>query len=475
MRVSKLALILLLCSTFAVSGLAQDMKSPEEFGVPDTDQETQDTISQRTKLIYQVNRSYWNLTDQQFATMSGVPPSLTPSFPLSDGTVEEKVGYLRNRAESLNWNYGADQAVNTWKTESREQDKEKKPDGPEDVSISGNTYFVSSDTGHVMRDGNAAAHCYESLNYLPPNYPPETIFPQVPANYSKLNPDNECPNWISQENMNWIPSESKLKRLDTYCPSNEDSPNSATFIEDEETVSYIDTECVKQELAPICGSQAGEICQAINEDICNQFDQNCNVPAGSGEVSITPGGNLEEEESYDQNTIILEREQVQINSDQTIYVGLTDNSSKTTTNVNVDLPSSTKKFKISANQNYFKKTVSTGEIEGSASVKVVNNPSTGIFDRLFGLIGGPKKKVLAEKTFRVNKVYTWEKICERENSNFDESRKFSATTQCMNNVWFNCSEFEEGCNEIKTSVCEYGDRTYNPETDSCVKNEDNNG
>lgn len=431
-----------------------------------------DPVLQRSKLIHKVHRLYWDLDKKEYAVLSGVPPSLIPTYPLSAGTVEEKTSYLRSRASSLNWNYGAKEAVSTWKEQVRKQPEEKHPDGPEDVSVSGNTYFVSSDTGHVMRDGNAARHCYESLNYFPPNHPPKNIFPQMPTNYSSLNPDTECPSWVSNENTDWIPNKSELKQLGTYCPADEEDENAVTAINEDLKVSYINKNCVLETVAPICGEGEGEICSALNEDICNRFGENCEVPRLSGSTDSSNneklGRELGKKPSYASNTIVTAKNPVRTNSEQIIYAGLTNKTAQTPTDIAIDLPSSTEKFKIPSGQNYFKKTVSTGNVEGEAVVKLTSGTQKGIFDRLFDVLGGPQRKVLAEKNFTVNKLYVWESVCERTNSNFDDSRKFSMTAQCMNDVWSNCGDFEENCTEIRTSVCSYGNLRYDPKTKRCV-------
>jgi hypothetical protein len=241
----------------------------------------------KTELIMEARVDATQLSQKEVGAVSGVPGV---KVRLSDVTVGEVVEKARDRRAKTNWNKYAQEAVNSMGV----YDHSSRPievDSPADVSVNGHSFVVSSD-GYVFTEGQgwAAPHCWDGLNYQPPEFD-ESLVPQVDPNLSTTSPGEECPSWVSESNLEWLPQGEELARPETYCADILGKPTavelekrpSPASTDKLERIYYeggenavVKTECVREKLVPMCGKgDPNNYCKKMNVKLCNYFDANC--------------------------------------------------------------------------------------------------------------------------------------------------------------------------------------------------------
>jgi hypothetical protein len=246
-----------------------------------------DEAASRTDLILEAKVDATELSQEEVAAVSGVPP-LSVNYPKM--TVKEVIDEARSKRKATNWNKYANQAVasmGTYETSSGTIEVES----PAEVSINGNSFVVSSD-GYVFTEGQgwAAPQCWEDLNYQPPKFD-KSLVPQVDPGLSTTSSGEECPSWVSQENLEWLPTGDELARPETYCTDITGKPTtvelenrpSVQSTDKLERIYYeggenavVETECVENKLVPMCGKgDPNNYCKKMNIKLCDYFDSNC--------------------------------------------------------------------------------------------------------------------------------------------------------------------------------------------------------
>lgn len=241
----------------------------------------------RNDLIMKAKVEPTDLSQEEIGAVSGVPPV---NVNYEEMTIGEVIAEARSKRKTTDWNKYADEAVasmGVYETSSGTIEV----DSPAEVNINGNTFVVSSD-GYVFTEGQgwAAPHCWESLGFQPPEFDESTV-PQVDSDLSTTSEENECPSWVSSENLEWLPTGEELARPETYCADIVGEPTtvelekrpSVQSTDELERIFYeggenavVDTQCVENQLVPMCGQgNPNNYCKKMNVKLCNYFEANC--------------------------------------------------------------------------------------------------------------------------------------------------------------------------------------------------------
>lgn len=269
----------------------------------------------RQDLIMMAKIDSTKLSQEEIGAISGVPPV---SVSYSEITVGELIEKARDRRKKTNWNRYANEAVASVGV----YDHSSGPievKSPEDVNINGHTFVVSSD-GYVFTEGQswAAPHCWEDKSFQPPEFD-ESLVPQFDPDVTDNPSNRECPSWVNEENLEWLPSSEKLARVETYCPDIVGDPT-ATELENRPNINtadeleriyyeggenaVVDVECVEDKLVEACGrGEPNNYCKKMNVKLCNYFDANCGK---AEDVTVADGKIWMEECREDTDTSTFE-------------------------------------------------------------------------------------------------------------------------------------------------------------------------
>jgi hypothetical protein len=264
---------------------ARNFYSRHKYTIPGIER---DSISRR-ELILKAKVDATKLSSEEIAAVSGVSPT---SVRHTEITVGEIIAKARETKERTNWNKYANEAVASvgeYETSSGTVEVES----PEDVSVNGNTFVVSSD-GYVFSEGSnwAAPHCWDDKSFQPPEFQGEKpLVPQFDTSSTNKSPEGECPSWVSEENLEWLPSGKELARIETYCPNivgepttteRANIPNVETTDELERIYyengenAIVDVECTQNKLVEACGrGEPNNYCKKMNVKLCDYFNSNC--------------------------------------------------------------------------------------------------------------------------------------------------------------------------------------------------------
>jgi hypothetical protein len=173
--------------------------APQEEPADDETGDGEETIDETTDISdiedrnipYEQVRRRWDLNQEEFAALAGMPKGFAPAYPYSRQSLASLVKKLRERAVMLNWNYGARETAERYHN-------------PEDVNYGGNTYYVSKVQGWVLDPGTPAPHCYSDHYYTPPVYGSlsdevERAIPRADTKFSDTDEDQECPSWLTDD------------------------------------------------------------------------------------------------------------------------------------------------------------------------------------------------------------------------------------------------------------------------------------